>query len=90
MERNDTISGALAIFGFIIMIGGLLMGWFYAQIGGGILYFIIVTLIGVAIGMLFIGLAAVLTQLDNVAMMLAEKSKPEESKDTELSKEPTP
>lgn len=73
MERNDTISGALAIIGYLMMVAGLLAGWYFAQIGGGLVYFIIVTLLGVAIGMLFIGLAFILNKLDNLAELILEQ-----------------
>lgn len=73
MERNDTISGALAIIGYLMMVFGLLAGWFFAQSGGGLVVFVIVTLLGVAIGMLFIGLAFILNKLDNLAELLLEE-----------------
>ncbi len=73
MERNDTISSALAIIGYFSMIAGLLAGLFFAQIGGGLVYFVIVTLLGVAIGMLFIGMAIILNKLDNMADLLLKQ-----------------
>lgn len=75
MERNDTISGILAIIGYLVMIGGLLLGWFFANLGGGFLFFIIYTLLGVAFGMLFLGLAFILNKLDNLAeIVMKQKS----------------
>ena len=73
MERHDTISGALAIIGYLMMVAGLLAGWYFAQIGGGLVYFIIVTLLGVAIGMLFVGMAFILNKLDNLAELIHEQ-----------------
>jgi len=73
MERNDTISGALAIIGYLVMAAGLLAGWYFAQIGGGLVYFIIVILLGVAIGMLFVGMAFILNKLDNLAELIHEQ-----------------
>lgn len=72
MERNDTISSALAIIGYVVMVVGLVIGFLYGAIGG-ILGFILVAFSGVAFGMLFVGMAFILNKLDNMTELLLKQ-----------------
>lgn len=87
MERNDTISNALAIIGYVVMVFGLILGLLYGA-NGGMLAFILAAFTGIASGMLFVGMAFILKKLDNLAdYVMEQKSSPQQSPVLEPEKE---
>jgi len=84
MKRNDIISGVLWTLSFLFIVGSILLGLYFVTVGGGFLYFIVTLFTGVSIGMLFLGLAVVITKLDNLGEVLNASSTAQETSEEEV------
>ena len=84
MQRDETVSGVLAIIAYLIIICSVLLGLYATTSGGGLLYFILTLFTGISSGMLFLGMSVIVTKLDNLGELVNSRSVAQETSEEEV------